>query len=170
MYPKLFYNINQPPKVITGEDHESQLSGDWRDFTGDAQRVIDTRNAPAPPAPFAVILTYRADAESTAQNDPGTGIIRWNADALEDVTALYFDRLTADNGNDVTAMWQMTNPARLIIQEADLAPNQQFWIVTAPAVMVPDWFIVPVRLDTTRGSSSPFKPNNLTRLLVFLIQ
>ena len=118
-------------------------------------------------APFFVILTYRADTSTTAANDPGTGLLRWNATAIEDVTALYIDRLTADNNNDVTAMWAMVNPTKIIIQEADLALNQQVWIVTGPAQNRMDWIEVPVAPGTLKGDA--FKPHNQTRLLVFLI-
>jgi hypothetical protein len=117
-------------------------------------------------APFFVILTYRADTSTTAANDPGTGLVRWNATAVEDVTALYFDRLTADNNNDVTAMWAMVNPTKIIIQEANLALNQQVWIVTGPAQNRMDWFEVPVAPDALKGDV--FKPKDQTRLLVFI--
>jgi hypothetical protein len=125
-----------------------------------------------PSAPFAAILTFASDTTSTAPSDPGAGKLRWNAATAEQVTALYIDRLTADNGNDVIALWQMVNPSRLFIQQADLSTNQQEWIVTVPAaVRGGDWLEVGVTLAAAKGTGSDlFKPVITTRLLVFLIQ
>ena len=82
--------------------------------------------------------------------------MRWNAAALEDVTALYFDRLTTDNNNDVTSLWQMVNPGRLFIQEAGMALNNQTWTVTKPE-HVADWFNVPVSFVAAKARSRLFQ-------------
>jgi hypothetical protein len=124
-----------------------------------------------PSQPLAAILTYRADSVSTNPSDPGTGLLRWNADTVENVTSLYIDRLTADNTNDVTAMWSMVSPTRLFIQEADLAVNNQMWNVTGPAVVMGgDWLDVPVSFVAAKGAWAQLKPVNQTRLLVFLFK
>jgi hypothetical protein len=117
-------------------------------------------------APFSAIFPYRADTSSTGASDPGSGMLRWNAADVNDVTALYFDRLGSD-GNDYSALFGMVAPRRLIIQEASLAVNQQHWTVTGPVIQVPDWFQVPVVIDPSRGT--PFKPNNFTAILAILI-
>ena len=158
-----------PPSTVPGPPGPQGERGDTGN-TGALGPQGET-GPQGPPAPFAAILTYRADTSSTQESDPGTGLMRWNAGAIENVTALYFDRLTADNNNDVTALFAMANPVQLFIQEAALALNQQSWIVTGPAiVMGGDWLSVPVSLADAKGTGRElFKPQNQTRLLVFLI-
>jgi Putative binding domain, N-terminal len=69
-YPKLFYNVNNPPKVIVSPEQESTLSEDWRDFTVQAEQVIDTRNTMNPPDVPPVILTPQGATVAAAG---GTG-------------------------------------------------------------------------------------------------
>jgi hypothetical protein len=124
---------------------------------------------PGPAGPQGAAFTrvhYRADTSTTQASDPGTGLLRWNAAAVEDVTVLYFDRLSQD-GDDVTLMFTLANPQRIVVQEAAMHLNQQNWIVTGPMVEMADWFQIPVAVDVTRGT--PFKPQNQTPLLVLLL-
>jgi hypothetical protein len=123
-----------------------------------------------PPAAYTAILSYRADTLATAPNDPGTGLLRWNADTVEAVTALYIDRLTADTINvDASAAWVMAHPTRLFIHQSDLAPNNQTWNVTGPVVDRTDWLEVPVEFVSAKGAWERAKPADRTPLLVFLI-
>ena len=121
-----------------------------------------------PPGPSSSVFFFKADANSTAQNDPGAGKIRWNTDGQLDATALYVDVLTAD-GFDVTALFQaMHPPQEFVIQDKDLSQKFQTWSMTAPVILYPDWFEVPVALVASGGpGSSVFSQN--TNLAVLLI-
>jgi len=48
-YPKLFLNVNVPPKIIVSSDQEEQLTGEWRDFTSVAVTVANAQPPDVPP-------------------------------------------------------------------------------------------------------------------------
>jgi hypothetical protein len=105
----------------------------------------------------------------TALADPGTGKLRWNAATAGATTMLIIDRLDAQS-DDVTMMWQMVNPARLIIQDAGMALNTQEWMI-GPLQMSADFFTVDAALVVSRGSGNDnFAQVTGTRILLFLIE
>ena len=139
----------------------------------DGQPGTDGTPGPTgPKAAYTATLQYRADTTTTQPADPGTGLLRWNAAGVEDVTELYVDRLTSDSvlNTDASAAWFMANPTRLFIHQGDLAQNNQTWDVTGPALDRTDWLLVPACgsfLPGAHGKSA--KPVDRTPLLVFLI-
>jgi hypothetical protein len=124
-----------------------------------------------PAAPYLEILSYIGDTSSTAQADPGTGKLRWNAATADAVTQLFIDRLDAQS-DDVTLMWQMVNPTRMIIQEAGMALNTQEWTI-GPLQMSADFFTVTATLVPagTKGTGpGNFAPSGSSvRILLFLL-
>lgn len=97
---------------------------------------------------------YRADTKVTAQNDPGTGKIRWNTADQKAATALYFDWLTDDGFDPVLYFKMMEAPQKFAIQDRDMHVNYQLWTLSAPVIEYPDWFEVPVVLDSFGGNGT----------------
>ena len=48
-YPKLFLNVNVPPRIVVSEDQEGGLSAEWRDFTSVAVAVANAQPPDVPP-------------------------------------------------------------------------------------------------------------------------
>jgi hypothetical protein len=61
-YPKLFLNVNVPPKIIVSADQEADLSAEWRDFTAIAVAVAEAR----PPDVPSVTLSPESGAFTSA--------------------------------------------------------------------------------------------------------
>ena len=82
---------------------------------------------------------------------------------------LIIDRLDAQS-DDVTLLWQTTNPNRMIIQEAGMALNTQEWTI-GPLQMSPDFFKVDAAFVTATGNGADLfgKPPTI-RILLFLIK
>ena len=121
-----------------------------------------------PPPPFIEILSYVGDKASNAVSDPGTGKLRWNAATAAATTMLIIDRLDAQS-DDVTGMWQMVNPTRLIIQDAAMAANTQEWTI-GPLNMSTDFFTVTAALVAAKGADLFAPPSTSIRILLFLIK
>lgn len=121
---------------------------------------------PGPTGASSTTLKYRADTASTAANDPGSGKVRWNNATQSASTELYFDRLT-DDGFDATGILEASALAdEFIIQDQDLAANNQVWRQTAPAtIMGGDWFLVPVSFVESNGTGIF---TNLERLVIIV--
>jgi hypothetical protein len=100
--------------------------------------------------------------------DPGTGKLRWNAATTAATTQLCFDRLDAGS-DDITLMWDMVLPNRLIIQEAGMAANTQEW-TCGPKQVMPDFFLVNVVPVASRGTGSDnfAAPGSIVRIVIFL--
>lgn len=118
------------------------------------------------PGASSSVFYYKADAHSTAANDPGAGKLKWNNATQSASTELYFDWLDAD-GFDVTVLWSMMNaPAQFIIQDKDLAINYQVWELTAPVDMMPDWFRVHAVMVGSHGAGVMAHNASLAVLIV----
>lgn len=110
------------------------------------------------------VLKYRADTASIAANDPGAGKVRWNNINQLLATELYFDRLTDDNFDATGILQASTFHDEFVIQDQDLALNNQVWQQLGPAVIMGgDWFSVPVSLVESNGVGTF---TNLQRLAV----
>jgi hypothetical protein len=102
-------------------------------------------------APACLVLPYRPDTATHAENDPGTGLIRWNtADQLA-ATALYVDRLTADGFDAQMLMSKLRTGSRIWIQDQDMSALYQEWSLVAYESRA-DWFILRVTLRSVGGT------------------
>jgi len=108
---------------------------------------------PGPPGGSTSVFYYRADTQSTAPNDPGSGKVRYNAAVQTDATALYVDWLTAD-GFDAHVYFSLLTVTRLVIQDKDLAVHYQVFDITGPVIEYPDWFEVPVAFVSASGTGA----------------
>jgi hypothetical protein len=119
------------------------------------------------PGASASVFFYRADANAQAPNDPGAGKLRWNATPQTAATSLYVDWLT-DDDFDAHVLFQLAHPpARILIQDADLAVTNQVWELRAPTIQMPDWFEVPVTFLGANPPGLSFAHN--TRLAVLIV-
>jgi hypothetical protein len=111
------------------------------------------------------VFPFRADANSFTANDPGSGKLKWNNSNQVAATSLYVDVLTSD-GFDVTTLFTMMNPpSEFILQSKNLSQNSQTWRMTAPVILYPDWFEVPVALVST-GAQPTFSHNEYISVLL----
>jgi hypothetical protein len=131
-----------------------------------------TPGPPGPPGPpgtpgaSSSVFNFKADTHSTTASDPGTGKVRWNTVVQASATELYFDRLTTD-GFDITGLLAtVTADDEIIIQDADFALNYQIWKKSASAIIVPDWFRLPV--EFVEGTTE-FSHNQVLAVIVKVV-
>jgi hypothetical protein len=76
-------------------------------------------------------LHYVVDTGSTADSDPGAGLVKWNHATQASATVLFFDDLTSD-GVSLTAMWPLlVSGGFLYMQHASNAALWQIWEITS---------------------------------------
>jgi hypothetical protein len=117
------------------------------------------------PGASTSVFYFIADTTHTGASDPGSGKIRWNNSDPTAATFLYIDWLTSD-GFDVTVLFRLMNPPeQIVVQDKDLALNYQVYQLTGPAIMMPDWFQVPV-LWVESGGTGAMQNNKGVAILV----
>lgn len=136
---------------------------------GDKGDKGDPSTVPGPqgePGASTSVFEYLVDASNQSANDPGPGKIKYNNAVQSSATELYFDWLT-NNDFDVTVLFKMMSPpSRFVIQDKDLAVNHQVWELAAPAVMMPDWFLVPVSFVSSSGNAQFISNQKVSVLLL----
>jgi hypothetical protein len=118
---------------------------------------------PPPPVPVT-LYQYLADAAITA-SDPGAGKMRWNNVDQHSATELYFDRLTQDNFDISLALLMSHAGDTIAIQNKTFSRDNQIWTISAPPIVMSDWFRVPVTFVSAEGSST-FVGNQQISVLV----
>jgi hypothetical protein len=132
---------------------------------GPPSEVPGPEGPPGPPGGTMVVFNYKIDANSTGQSDPGTGKIRYNHADQHLATAFYVDWITTD-GFDAHLFFMLTTPAQeIVIQDKDLANNNQTFKVTGPGILYPDWLELPVEFVTSQGAGY-FSHNQLVATLI----
>lgn len=79
-------------------------------------------------------LTFTSDTDSTADSDPGNGVMKWNNATQASATVLYFDNQTAD-AISLTTLWgNLASNGYIHLQQSDDATKWQLWRWTAAPV------------------------------------
>jgi len=128
-------------------------------FGSDAvtKNYVDNRISALKLASSPVALFYRVDVSSVSASDPGTGKFRYNNVNQTAATFLYMDNITQE-GFDATLFLVVNDfKEEFIIHDKNFAINRQRWKITGPAVIMPDWFQVPVQFLLMDGA--PFTHN-----------
>jgi hypothetical protein len=108
------------------------------------KQYVDDIFAEVKPGASSSVFDYRCDSQSTGASDPGAGKYRYSSTPQNSAETLYMDWLTTD-GFDVVALFTtMKFGDTFIIQDKDLSLNYQKWKLLGPAIIMPDWFQVPV--------------------------
>lgn len=79
-------------------------------------------------------LTFTSDTDSTADSDPGNGLMKWNNATQASATVLYFDNQTADAVSLTTLWGNLAATGFIHLQQADDATKWQLWRWTAAPV------------------------------------
>lgn len=98
------------------------------------------------------VFNYKANTNSQQATDPGAGKVRWNTVNQQAATELYFDWITDDGFDPVLYFKLIVAPQKFALQDKNLHSNYQIWTIAAPVIEMPDWFIVPVMLDSFGGA------------------
>lgn len=78
----------------------------------------------------SVAVRFSADTSSTADADPGAGLLRWNHATQASATEIYLDDVTVD-GVSLAALWpRLVDGGLLYLQHADDADTWQIWDVS----------------------------------------
>jgi hypothetical protein len=72
-------------------------------------------------------LTFTSDTGSTADSDPGAGLMKWNNATQGSATKLFFDNSTLDSVAATTFFAALGTDALLYMQQADDATRWQLW-------------------------------------------
>ena len=76
-------------------------------------------------------LTFTSDTDSTADSDPGNGLMKWNNATQSSATVLYFDNQTLD-AISLTTLWaSLSATGSIYLQQADDPTKWQEWNWTA---------------------------------------
>jgi len=145
---------NQGPQGVEGPIGPPGLQGATGPQGIQGEQGIQGIEGPqGPTGVSSSVLKYRADSINIQASDPGAGKMRWNNADQHLATELYFDRLT-DDGFDATGILINTEiHDEFIIQDQDIAVNNQTWEKTGPGVLIGgDWFLVPVVFIAASGS------------------
>lgn len=79
----------------------------------------------------APALQYTCETGSTADSDPGAGLMKWNHATQASATQLFIDDLTADAVSMTTLWGQLSPNGFLLIQKASDANTWQLWKFTS---------------------------------------
>lgn len=71
-------------------------------------------------------VQYVSDTGSTADSDPGAGLLKWNNASQASATIIYIDDAT-DDGADMTAMWPALDPNGFLYLQS--ATDQDVWSI-----------------------------------------
>lgn len=72
-------------------------------------------------------LTFTSDTESTADSDPGAGLMKWNNATQGSATKLFFDNTTLDTVTITSFFAALGSDALLFLQQADDPSRWQLW-------------------------------------------
>jgi hypothetical protein len=102
-YPKLFLNVNVPPRIVVSADQEEDLSAEWRDFTSVAVAVAEARPPDVPPVtlnPASGIFSAAGGTDQFTVTFSGEGISgTWIATKDSSATWLTFSPETPQSAN-----------------------------------------------------------------------
>jgi hypothetical protein len=106
-YPKLFLNVNVPPRIIVSAEQEQGLSAEWRDFTSVAVAVAEARPPDVPPVslnPTSGTFTAAGGTDRFTVTFTGEGLSgTWIATKDSSATWLTFSPQTPQSADgDVT--------------------------------------------------------------------
>jgi hypothetical protein len=102
-YPKLFLNVNVPPRIVVSADQEEDLSAEWRDFTSVAVAVAEARPPDVPPVtlnPASGTFSAAGGTDQFTVTFSGEGISgTWIATKDSSATWLTFSPETPQSAN-----------------------------------------------------------------------
>jgi hypothetical protein len=102
-YPKLFLNVNVPPRIVVSADQEEDLSAEWRDFTSVAVAVAEARPPDVPPvtlSPTSGIFSAAGGTDQFTVTFSGEGLSgTWIATKDSSATWLTFSPETPQSAN-----------------------------------------------------------------------
>jgi hypothetical protein len=153
------------PQETKGPACSAVAPGNWSLITTGSAGAAGATGATGP-AGLLLWFPYQADTSSTAANDPGSGNLRWNNATHSAATMLYFDRLTSDGFDDTILFLPLRPPVRIVIQDKNLAFNNEVFEMSAPIQVNPDWFQMPVRFVSSSGNPVKAKPNPIAVLII----
>lgn len=118
----------------------------------------------AMPAHAETELSFTSDTGSTADSDPGNGLMKWNHATHSSATVLYFDNQTLDAISVATYWASLPNGGFIHIEQADDPSKWQLWKWTATPTNGTGYYKFTVTLQAYGGAI----PDDKTVLVLFM--
>ena len=104
---------------------------------------------------------------NTAATDPGNKTLKYDDAVPADVTELYINDTTNENGDASTILGLLVAGNRIYIQQQDDASRATLYELTGPPVDNTGWWTIPVlvvsSLSLPQNNKTTFLPENLPR-------